>query len=723
MTYQPDYELQRAPGRWEVFNGDTGALAGSASPNDDGNLVVYDDLADPIAQVQTVAFIVPTIANHYKLHPRRWEREFDGDCTRWTQYGELRVTKVGIREYQVSRNYHSLHDEHWHRATFTTLAEAKRVADRHMRQGYPNSDPIADGLSWDIAPRSTGGDAPTEVADGRSTYEAVKAAIYCAWCTRSIAIRHPPPGRSSNLVARPTAPLSGSRQLRAASASAGRGRPIHTTYLFKHALVQDTAYGTLLREPRRALHARIAETLESRFAKIAESHELLARHYTEAGVIEKAARLWGKAGDRSLARSAFKEAAEQLARAISQTATLPCTPTSRREEIKLHAALRNVLVHLKGYAAPESKEALERARLLVEQAERRGEPPENPLLLFSLLNGLWTANIVSFNGDAACGFAAEFLTRAKNQNAAGPIVDGYRLVGTSLLMTGDIAGGRAHFDRGIGLGDPIDCNPLVTSTGGDARVVMLGFRSVALWLLGYPKAALADTDQALSRAREITPLGTLMHTLSWTTFVQILCGHYMTASALVDELVALADEKDTAFWKAWGRMNKGWLVALAGKASDAVRVISSGLAAWRATEATMCVPFYLSCLATVYMQLNQFEEAQRAIDEAITMTEKTSERWFEAEIHRMAGEIALKSPEEGAAKAEAYFQHALSVARAQQAKCWELRTAVSLAQLRRDQGKRDEARDVLTPVYARFAEGLDTRDLKEAKALLDELAQ
>jgi predicted ATPase len=311
-----------------------------------------------------------------------------------------------------------------------------------------------------------------------------------------------------------------------------------------------------------------------------------------------------------------------------------------------------VLVHLKGYAAPESKEALERARLLVEQAELLGEAPEDPLLLFSVLNGLWTANIVGFNGDAA-----------------------------------------------------------------------LGFRSVARWLLGYPKAALADTDQALNRAREVTPVGTLTHTLSWTIFVQILCGHYMTASALVDELVALADEKDTAFWKAWGMMNKGWLVALAGKASDAVCVIGSGLTAWRATEATMCVPFYLSCLATVFVQLSQFENAQRAIGEAITMTEKTSERWFEAEIHRMAGEIALKSPEEGAAKAEAYFRHALSVARAQQAKSWELRTAMSLAQLRRDQGNRDEARDVLTPVYAWFTEGFDMRDLKEAKALLDELAQ
>jgi class 3 adenylate cyclase/predicted ATPase len=502
-----------------------------------------------------------------------------------------------------------------------------------------------------------------------------------------------------------------------------QGAPPHATYLFKHALVQDVAYGTLLREPRRALHTRIADVLESQFAEIAESQpELLARHYTEAGVTEKAARLWGKAGNRSLARSAFKEAAEQLTRAISQTATLSHTPTSRREDIRLHAALRNVLVHLKGYAAPESKAALERARLLVEQAERLGEPAEDPLLLFSLLNGLWTANIVSFNGDAACGLATEFLTRAESQNVAGPVADGYRLVGTSLLMTGDIEGGRARLDRGIELRDPMEQNPLLATIGADAKVVMLGFRSVALWLLGYPKAAHADTDQALSRAREITPVGTLMHTLSWTIFVRVLCGHYATASALVEELVALANEKDTSFWRAWGMMNKGWLVGLTGKASDAVQVISSGIAAWRATDATMCVPFYSSSLAMAYAQLGQFENAQRTMREAITSTEKTKERWFEAEVHRIAGEIALKSPMLGAAEAAVHFQHALSVACQQQAKSWELRAAMSMTRLWRDQGKRDEARDLLAPVYGWFTEGFDTLDLKEAKALLDELA-
>ena len=173
-----------------------------------------------------------------------------------------------------------------------------------------------------------------------------------------------------------------------------QGVPPHATYLFKHALVQDAAYGTLLREPRRALHARIAETLESQFAEIAENQpELLARHCTEAGLIEKAASLWGKAGQRSLARSALVEAVEQLTRALDQIATLPTTPALRREQIKLQVALITPLMHVKGHAAPETKAAAERARLLIEQAEALGEPPDDPLLLFSVLYGFWVANL------------------------------------------------------------------------------------------------------------------------------------------------------------------------------------------------------------------------------------------------------------------------------------------------------------------------------------------
>ena len=228
-----------------------------------------------------------------------------------------------------------------------------------------------------------------------------------------------------------------------------QGVPPHATYLFKHALVQDAAYGTLLREPRRALHARIAETLESQFAEIAENQpELLARHCTEAGLIEKAASLWGKAGQRSLARSALVEAAAQLTRALDQIASLPATPALRREQIKLQVALITPLMHVKGYAAPETKAAVERARLLIEQAEALGEPPEDPLLLFSVLYGFWVANYVAFNGEVMRELAAQFLALAEKQGATVPLMIGHRLMGISLVFTGDIAQGRAHLRSG-----------------------------------------------------------------------------------------------------------------------------------------------------------------------------------------------------------------------------------------------------------------------------------
>jgi predicted ATPase len=501
-----------------------------------------------------------------------------------------------------------------------------------------------------------------------------------------------------------------------------QGVPPHATYLFKHALVQDAAYGTLLREPRRALHARIAETLENHFLDIAENQpEQLARHCTEAGLIEKAVSLWGKAGQRSSARSALVEAAEQLTRALAQIATLPSTPVLRREEIKLQVALINPLLHLKGYAAPETKAAAERARLLIEQVEALGEPPEDPLLLFSVLYGFWVANLVAFNGDALRELAVQFLALAEKQGATVPLMVGQRLIGLSLLHTGDVAEGRAHLDRAVALYDPAEHRPLATRFGQDVRVATLSWRSMALWLLGYPKAALADTEHALKDAREIGQAATLIYALVWTSFAQTFCGSYATANAQSDEVVPMADEQDSVFWKAFGMLNQGCVLALTGEAADAVQMITRGLTAYRSTGTTMWMPTYLSYLARAYAGLGQFDDAWRCIGEGMTTIETSNESWFKAESHRMAGEIALKSPQRDTAKAEAYFERALEVARKQQAKSWELRAAMSMARLWRDQGKRHEARDLLAPVYDWFTEGFDTRDLKEAKALLDEL--
>jgi predicted ATPase len=251
----------------------------------------------------------------------------------------------------------------------------------------------------------------------------------------------------------------------------------------------------------------------------------------------------------------------------------------------------------------------------------------------------------------------------------------------------------------------------------------LVFRSYALWVLGYPQTARADIDQALKDARESGHAVSLFWALAGSFFiVDSYCGNYTIANARVDELIALADEKDAVFWRAFGMLGRGLLFALTGRAAEAVQMISSGIVAWRSTGATWSLPSWLSHLAAGHAELGQLDEAWRCIGEAMTAIETTKERWFEAEANRLAGEFSLKPPEQDAAKAQAYFDRALSVAREQQARSWELRAAMSLARLWRDQGKRNEARDLLAPVYGWFTEGFDTLDLKEAKALLDELA-
>ena len=526
------------------------------------------------------------------------------------------------------------------------------------------------------------------------------------------------------VVHKPEAELASALdRLMAAGLLFRQGVPPHASYLFKHALVQDAAYGTLLREPRRALHARIAETLESQFTKIAENQpELLARHCTEAGLIEKAAGLWGKAAQRSLARSALVEAAEQLTRALDQIATLPTTPALRRQQIKLQVALITPLMYVKGYAAPETKAAVERARLLIEQAEALGESPEDPLLLFSVLYGFWSASYVAFNGDVMRKLATQFLTLAEKQGPKVPLMIGYRIMGASLLFAGDIVESRAHLDRAIALYDPAEHRPLATRFGQDVRVATLSYRSWALWMLGYPEAALADADYAIKDARETGQAATLLFALGVSSLTIVFCGNYSAANAKADEVVALADEKGAPFMKAGAMVVRGCLLALTGKAADAAHMIISGITALRSTGATLWMPLWVSHLARAYAELGQFDDAWRRIGEAMTAIETTKERWFEAEVRRIAGEVALLSPEPDAAKAEAYFERALTVARQQQAKSWELRATMSMARLWRDQGKREEARDLLAPIYGWFTEGFDTRDLKEAKALLDELA-
>jgi predicted ATPase len=235
-------------------------------------------------------------------------------------------------------------------------------------------------------------------------------------------------------------------------------------------------------------------------------------------------------------------------------------------------------------------------------------------------------------------------------------------------------------------------------------------------------AARDDVERAVKDAREADHATTLMHTLYFACMKHLYCGDYAAAHAQIDELIALADERGALYWKALGSEARGKLFALTGRASDAVMAITTGIASLRSAEATLYEPYYLSYLAMAYAELGQIDDARRYIDDAIDKIEKSKEKWCEPAVHRIAREIALKSLTPNPERAEAHFERALAVARQQQAKSWELRAAMSMARLWRDQGKRDEARDLLAPVYRWFTEGFDTLDLKEAKALLDALA-
>jgi tetratricopeptide (TPR) repeat protein len=327
---------------------------------------------------------------------------------------------------------------------------------------------------------------------------------------------------------------------------------------------------------------------------------------------------------------------------------------------------------------------------------------------------------------AALAEAGEHLKRALDQIAILPATPDLRreeiklevAFANAMALAGDLVGGKEHYDRALAIYDPAEHHPLTTPSGRDLRVALLSFRSNCVWQLGYPTASRNDAERAVKNAREIGHPTTLMYALKREATSYTFCGDYGAAHAQLDELITLADERG----KALGNVMRGEIFAETGNASDAVRAITLGMTSLRSTEAALYEPSRLWHLAIAYADLGQPDDARRCIEDAIDKVERSKERWCEAEVHRIAGEIELKSPAPDTEKAEKYFDRALAVARQQQTRSWELRAAMSLARLWRDQGKPQQARELLAPVYGWFTEGFDTLDLKGAKALLDELA-
>jgi class 3 adenylate cyclase/predicted ATPase len=497
----------------------------------------------------------------------------------------------------------------------------------------------------------------------------------------------------------------------------------HVTYLFKHALVQDAAYGTLLREPRRRLHARIAETLETQFGEITDSQpELLARHCAEAGLTEKAASLWGKAGQRSIKRSALVEAITQLTEALDQLASLQGSTAIRREQIKLQVALASTLYHVKGVSSPDAVRAYDHAIAMMDEVERLGEKPEDPLAYFAAGYGFWVSTHVAADHSTASLRADQFMARAQKQNDTTPFLIGYRIKGISLTMLGQVEAARDELTRAINGYRPEIHRPLAARFAVDFGISALLYRGLAVWLLGYPEAALKDANEGLKGARELGQAGPLMHSLYHSALPPMLCRELPSVEERARELAALAHEKSASFWSAEAELIRGWVLYVTGQASKAKGVLTAVLQERRnSMGANLWNPWYFAIIAHGAAISGDFAEAQRQIASAYTSLEKTNERWAEAEIRRLAGEIHCLSQPHELENAEDEFARSLAIARQQKAKSWELRAAMSLARLWRDQGKVSEARELLAPVYGWFTEGFDTCDLKEAKALLAQL--
>jgi predicted ATPase len=330
-------------------------------------------------------------------------------------------------------------------------------------------------------------------------------------------------------------------------------------------------------------------------------------------------------------------------------------------------------------------------------------------------------NFQGFRGDLARELAAQLLALGEKQGAVVPLMIGHRIMGSTLTWIGDLVNAKAHYDQSLALYRPAEHRQLIGRFGQDTRVTCFSFRSMASWLLGYPELALDDADCAVTEARQIGQAATLMLALNFAALTNIYCGKYEAGNKLIEELIVLAEETRAPFRRAQGAFRHACVLILTGEVSKALGMLTSSVDLWRSTGSTIFTPEHNFVLASAYADIGQFDEAWHYIGAAITAMRETQERWCEAEVHRVAGEIALKSPQPNLAGAEEHFKRSLAVARAQQTKSWELRAAHSLARLMRSSGDETGALQLLEPVFHRFTEGFETADLIAAKNTIGEL--
>jgi len=494
-----------------------------------------------------------------------------------------------------------------------------------------------------------------------------------------------------------------------------RGVPPNSTYVFKHALIQDAVYGTLLRGRRQALHARIAAVLEASFPETADVRpEILAHHFSAAGLSEQAAGYFGRAGRRSAANSAMAEAIAQVNKGLDILDALPDDHKRWRLQIELLAILGEALIATKGQAARETGQAYARAR---ELWSKLGETPH----LSAVLYGQFTNCLLRAQMDAAAEIAAEFLRLAREQKDSAAEMVALRCVGVSELHLGKPMIACDHLERSIAHDESSPRHSLSYISPANLRVSTLAYLGMSQVLSGRREDALASVREALGEALRLARPLAWAATLGITWRVQCLARDTAMLAGQAEVLTSVATEQRFPYYLSLGKLYSGYALAAGGEAAEGAARMRDGLANFRATDTRWMIPFFLMLLADVCAAAGRAHEGLDHLEEAAGTVERTNERWCEAEIIRSKGQLLLALADEDGA--QQCFQQALALARDQGARLWELRAARSCARLWGDRGRRDEARELLAPVLGSFVQGFDAPDLQEANALLDELGR
>lgn len=495
-----------------------------------------------------------------------------------------------------------------------------------------------------------------------------------------------------------------------------RGTLPRATYVFKHALLQEAAYGTMLKSKRREVHSKIVIALQETSPEVvANEPEVLAHHCEAAGLIKEAVGYWHLAGQRALTSSAHAEAVSHLTKGLRSLKSLPASPQRSHLELGLQMALGLGLIATHGYSSELVLNTFARAH---ELCSGLGESAQ----LFSVLFGLYMFHAVRSDRKETRETTGQLLRLAKRSGDVNLLVEAYAATGVAELLQGAQTSAHEHISQCLSLYDPAQHRSHVFIYGHDPGAVLHAYAGLNLWFLGYPDRALSSIEEALSLAEETAHPFTLAHVLSTSAELRHCRREFREVSELADRNVALSIEQKFPLWLGAGYCEQGWVLLSEGLVQDGIKRIREGMAMIRSTGSRARRPYHQLNLSEIYLQAGMIREGLAEVDEALSATYDSLSHYYLAELHRLRGELLLRSSPEKSAEAESCFRQALDVAREQSARSLELRAAMSLGRLLGAHGRKDEARDVLSGILVFFTEGFQTLDLREAKALLEELA-